>query len=136
MSDKLQQAGYNSDEYFLIDQDILNSVFYGSITMIPFRYNAMVPFLRYTDTTFYDYYGKEEQLKAISDPFIVHYISERKPWNYKHMNKADRWWKYVILQDETIKHNYIEPFVKKHPGERMINIKETIRMVLVKMRLL
>lgn len=91
----------------LPDQDILNSVLYCSIKMLPLTYNSQSGFLYKLEHISYDYYGNKDEIEqACIDPVVLHLAGER-PWNKgcNHPYK-DEFYKFKALtpwKDEPIK---------------------------------
>jgi len=80
------------------DQDILNLLFYPNIKIIPLKYNFMVP--RIVGNAFsleqkLRVYSAEEILDAKTNPCVIHYCTEEKPWNDLSSPFSDKWWNYA-----------------------------------------
>jgi len=100
MTEKLLDLSKNTYKY--MDQDIINIAFYNRIKHLDFKYNLMVSYkiriLAEEDKleVLYAKYGKDGIEKAIKSPAIVHYASEKKPWNTKGVWLGEYWQKYGI----------------------------------------
>jgi lipopolysaccharide biosynthesis glycosyltransferase len=68
------------------EQDLLNIACSEKIKYLPLAWNA-APLLLYT--------FPDEKKEALSDPYIIHYAGERKPWTYPDAPYADLFWKYA-----------------------------------------
>ena len=110
--EKLENAGFN-DNYRFKDQDALNVVLYDRIKLLNIKYNASPLVVSRCDEPTYKLYGKKKLENAKNNPVIVHYITMLKPWKYRTEYMAKRWWKYVKMQDKTVKREYIKPFLKE-----------------------
>ena len=79
------------------DQDILNYIFYNDVCFIENKWNYMYGWcvwdLSYIDSIHGDF--RKLFLEARENPYIIHYTSSRKPWNYPTGEKADIWWQYA-----------------------------------------
>ncbi len=74
------------------DQDAVNSVCYGKIKLIPFRYNVMT---KYADWDLNDYPASGVKSSIISgwaNPCIIHYADRIKPWHTLDCALGDYWW--------------------------------------------
>ena len=111
--EKIEQVAFK-DEMLFRDQDVINYAFYGRIKLLPMKYNAFTIIITRKDKGPQKIYGKKNMKEARENPLIVHYIGTLKPWLYKTEYMANRWWKYVKMQDRNIRREYIKPFVKEH----------------------
>ena len=96
------------------DQDAINIAFYGKIKILNFKYNVFPVVVSNNDKCFINLYGKKNITESRDNPFIVHYISILKPWIYTTEYMARRWWRYVKMQNKTIRREYIKPFIKEN----------------------
>lgn len=89
------------------DQDILNSVCYDHIGILPPKFNSMTKYLNHS-SEYYDSdkvpflkhcYSKEEWQEACENPLIIHYADELKPWDTIKVSHSHLWWKYLRLLD-------------------------------------
>lgn len=89
------------NKYKFMDQDIINLVCYGKIKHLDFQYNVMTPYKhRFLDIPelcrqVYDFYGEDNFKRAISNPTIVHYASDIKPWNNRNVWLGKYWLYYA-----------------------------------------
>ena len=97
------------------DQDAINIAFYGGIKILNFKYNVFPVVVSNNDKCFINLYGKKNITESKDNPFIVHYISILKPWIYTTEYMARRWWRYVKMQNKTIRREYIQPLEKYNP---------------------
>ena len=111
MSARLLEEGYNQT-YRYNDQDVFNKVLYGRIKHLPIRYNTFAPFIYLREKAFTEIYGAEHIRAARRDPFIVHFVAERKPWASRWIYLASHWRKYVREQDPKVRKDLIDPFTK------------------------
>ena len=125
---ELEECGYRSDFRFN-DQDVINKVLFGGIKTLPPRYNVMAYLLYPEGPDLIDLYGKENLKQAKKRPLIVHYISKEKPWSLSTTYLADKWWKYVRMQNKEIRRKYILPFVQKQKLPKKVLLFETIRTI-------
>lgn len=126
---KLEDVGYKST-FRYNDQDVINSVCFGSIKVISDRFNVMVSSF-YNDCSAYEQLGFNNIMEVYRNPLIVHYNSARKPWLYNKMFMADIWWKYVRLQEKTVQLEYIYPFIRAHKLPLRKRIVEALKTWLV-----
>ncbi|MBE6816822.1 MAG: glycosyltransferase family 8 protein [Ruminococcaceae bacterium] len=111
--EKLETAGLR-EELLYKDQDAINIAFYGAIKLLNFKYNVFPVVVSKNEEWFFDLYGKENVIESRSNPFIVHYISLLKPWIYTTEYLARRWWRYMKMQNKTIRREYVKPFIKEN----------------------
>ena len=112
LRDKLENAAFN-ESYRFKDQDAINVVLYDKIKLLNIKYNASPLVVSRRDEPTYKLYGRKKLENARKNPVIVHYITRFKPWNYKTEFMAQRWWKYVRMQERAVKREYIKPFLKE-----------------------
>ena len=74
------------------DQDIINSVCYGKIKFIPFRYNVKVSLAKWDENDYKETVLKSELFDAWNVPKIIHYVGKEKPWNNLNCPYGDYWW--------------------------------------------
>lgn len=84
----LELAGKN---YPMQDQDILNKVCYGSIKILPFKYNTMIARVYQYPDTIGTVFSKSELEAAIHNPVIIHFLDKVKPWQDYSAIWAERW---------------------------------------------
>lgn len=85
------------------DQDIINIASYGFIKLLPYRYNVQIKRLsmvkEYSEIGISD----EELQEAKAHPYIIHYSTAEKPWEFFDIPYADKWWetcRKTIVCDE------------------------------------
>ena len=101
------------------DQDILNSVCYGKIRLLPFRFNAMTKY----DVSNPDAYGATPFLQEGYDswewdagrwsPTVVHYADKEKPWTNRTLPYASEWWKTVESLPDMLKERIYTTYLDK-----------------------
>ena len=133
-SQQLETYGYRN-EFQYNDQDVINSVCYGKIKVIPLKYNAMTTCLYYNDKEFYEQYGDLNIEEARRKPVIIHFILRKKPWSYRLSVKASRWWMYVKKQDQHVKQAYIYPFLKAHRSSASEIAREATKNTMIYLRI-
>lgn len=124
VAEKLEEEA--GRDYPFNDQDVINSVCYGRIKHLPFRFNYMVPFINPRGGFFKDYfriYGEDEVERALSNPVIVHYIGSEKPWLSKHIYGAAHWWKYAVTQNDLTSNKIINRFIEENKASTLEKIK-------------
>ncbi|MBR3675745.1 MAG: Stealth CR1 domain-containing protein [Alphaproteobacteria bacterium] len=79
------------------DQDILNVIFEDNVKYLPRQWNYLYGDCAYNPSFENlipaDY--RSEFIKARLNPFIIHYTSPRKPWNFPTAEHAEVFWKYA-----------------------------------------
>ena len=81
--------------YPAIDQDVINSICYGRIKKLPFKYNVLTKtanMLRNNDIS--QIYEYQEFFDAFKSPAIVHFANPIKPWQDSSLLFADKWFKF------------------------------------------
>ena len=126
MDSRMEEAGLKND-YRYNDQDVINSVCYGRIKLLPIKYNAMTSHLSKKDHETMEEYGHENLAEAMKNPIVVHYTGSRKPWSYWSEIKADLWWNYYEMQNSEIKRKYLDPFIREVKLPIALYIKELVR---------
>ena len=137
------------------DQDVINKVCYGKIKIIPPKYNSLTMYNKSNSNTYesdeYAFlrkcYTKDEWITAITDPTIIHYANNIKPWESFAVYFSNVWWKYLykmnsfydcldeVLDNATVKElSRTERIEKKNRGriEELTNqrneLKEKLQM--------
>lgn len=83
-----------SKKFLFLDQDILNSLLQGKIHQIDQAWDVFPDWGIYKRLyTPHKYY--EDYLKAIKNPYIIHYAGPGKPWDFPYNNLAEYFWKYA-----------------------------------------
>ena len=80
------------EDFPMQDQDIINSVCYGKMTFISFKYNVMTQCAGWRIEDYKDTYSEEELKEAWNRPCIIHYANTAKPWNSAECVFMDYWW--------------------------------------------
>lgn len=136
LCNQLEEAGYRED-FLYNDQDAINSVCYGGIRSIPLKFNMMRQFFYHNDRYFSEVYslvyGKDNALEAKRDPVVIHYIDRQKPWSHRTILMAEKWWKYVGMQDERTIREHIAPFAASHRAPLSDWLFETTKTILTHM---
>ena len=130
MSQKLEIEGRCSD-YPLNDQDVINSVFYEKIKILPLKFNINSSCLYQRSFEFYEKYGRQEIYEARRKPVIIHFNTWKKPWVNSGVLLASKWYKYIRMQDEDIMRQYIRPFLRVNRASTQERIVETGRTMLM-----
>lgn len=128
---QLEEAAYKED-YRYNDQDIINSILYSGIKVLPIKYNFMTAYLYHNKRELIRKYGKSNLQDAMKNPLIVHYLSSTKPWTYRTSIRAEEWWKYANMQNDGVIQKYIKPFVKKNTPSLFKVAEEMIDTVMKK----
>lgn len=111
------------------DQCLLNSVCQNRIKYIEMNWNAqwhwsLKEFEK--DSKFiYPSFLKDYQ-KAIKNPYILHFTSQKKPWNRWHAKLAEKWWQ--IARESIFYEDIIRKIKTPHAGqvkEQQMNIELT-----------
>ena len=108
ISDKIREM--LKKEWESQDQDIINSVCYGYIEILPPKYNSMTKYnnddIGSFDSPVFPYlkncYSKTEWEEACTNPLIIHYADREKPWNSLTVPFSALWWKYLVHVDRYI----------------------------------
>lgn len=83
-----------------VEQDFLNEVFRGNVIYLPLQWNMMLDkiqrdFLLSADWNMYPY-SEDEIHEAESNPKIIHYVSNRKPWLFtSRCHDKSSYWDYA-----------------------------------------
>lgn len=97
------------EKILLHDQDVLNIVLYKQKYILPLTYNMQNGFFwkpEYTELGDKFLVYKKDLINAISDPVIVHYTDQKKPWHYEDCNpygyefmkyKKQTAWRYLPM---------------------------------------
>lgn len=112
--DKIQEkwlASSREKEYLYNDQDIINSVCYGKIKLIDYKYNVFPDYCRDLSLTFK--LLSQDYSKAAKSPVIIHYVSKEKPWISKYFFMADLWWENCKETEKEFRKGILADFLKK-----------------------
>lgn len=74
------------------DQDIINSVCYGKIRYLPFRYNTMVKYASWNLEKYEQLFRSEQLIESWNNPAVIHYADPIKPWNDVKCVMGNYWW--------------------------------------------
>ncbi len=74
------------------DQDVLNVACYGKIKTLPPKYNAMIMRLKENNPLLRNLFTEEEIYEAKTNPYIIHYAGQKKPWNNIGVHMENFWW--------------------------------------------
>ncbi len=112
-----------------VDQCVINAVCHGYFRELPVKWNMIVPFFMKLPPIVEEQRKNLEQY--ISNPFIIHYTTEYKPWfkECKHPYKSE-YWKYQKLSPW---HNH--PILEFHGFKKLSQhyAKSTIKYILGKL---
>jgi lipopolysaccharide biosynthesis glycosyltransferase len=90
----LMEVFTNVKTFLFVDQEVLNSVFFGQVKFLPFEYNCQLGYqytiIGYEDSLSEKY--KTDFLNAQKNPIIIHYTTHIKPWNY-----APKYWQLELM---------------------------------------
>lgn len=93
------------------DQDIINSVCYGKIAFLPFKYNVMTGLSNMGIKDYSGIYSEIELKEAWNVPSIIHYLGFSKPWNSTRSVFTDYWWN--VCRKNEIFNNIVCDFCKE-----------------------
>jgi lipopolysaccharide biosynthesis glycosyltransferase len=126
LKELLEKTG-DGNNFPFADQDAINIVLYNRIKLLPLKYNVITKNIFSRDVGFYNLYGEKNIIEAQENPFILHYITNIKPWLYRDITLSDKWWKYVKMQDKNIYCEYIKPFLKSHRLQFFEWVKDRVK---------
>ena len=97
-------------EHFTGDQTILNSVFQNNWLELDKRFNVQVG---YDLVAFYNHW--EEHFNLEDEPLVIHYTTNRKPWNSSVSYRfREKWWEFYNLEfSQVLAHHLGEFSLKK-----------------------
>lgn len=82
----------------LLDQDLLNHLFHGSLCYLPIKYNLqLVTLLDGIDFCHISMAYYDEVKKACKNPVIIHYLTTSKPWKDEKCPLREIWDKYFNI---------------------------------------
>lgn len=113
--DKIQEkwlASSREKEYLYNDQDIINSVCYGKIKLIDYKYNVFPDYCRDLSLTFK--LLSQDYSKAAKSPVIIHYVSKEKPWISKYFFMANHWWVNCKETEPEFRNGLLETFLSNN----------------------
>lgn len=113
----LELYALNKSKYNLVDQDVLNIVCNGKVKYLPEQWNFEWHYQMCGMLKRYE----ESYAEAKNNPYIIHYTSDKKPWNYPNMPMADRFWdnaRQTSFYEEIMYKNILEQVHqnKEDPG--------------------
>lgn len=112
-----------------LDQCVVNAICHGYIKELSVKWNMMVPFFMKRPPVVEE--QRENLEKYISNPYIIHYTTEYKPW-FKECNHPfkSEYWKYQTLSPW---HNH--PIQEFHGFKKLSHhyVKTTIKYILGKL---
>lgn len=123
----LNYAFKNAHKLLLLEQDILNIINYPHIKYLKLHYS--VSSSCWNNNQNLSFYTKQEIDNAISNPIILHYAGDRKPWKFPEVQKSNIWFHYLSftpfaqnflenLPKEILKRcliNRIKTYINKYP---------------------
>lgn len=85
------------NNYWFLDQDIINKILDCDVKLLPYNWNVLhgnnnVDAL----TDLLPQKIKMKYIEARDNPYIVHYAGPEKPWNNRHVEFADLYWKNIM----------------------------------------
>lgn len=97
-------------EHFNGDQTILNSIFQDNWLELHKRFNVQVG---YDLVAFYNHW--KEHFNLEDEPLVIHYTTNRKPWNSSVSYRfREKWWEFYNLEfSQVLAHHLGEFFLKK-----------------------
>lgn len=90
------------------DQDIINKIGYGKIKLLPFKFNLQAFRLNLGNQLLGEMFSEDELNEAVKEPVIIHYLTEKKPWEWFDVNYADKWWE-ICSQNQ-----FFDDFMKEY----------------------
>jgi lipopolysaccharide biosynthesis glycosyltransferase len=81
------------------DQDVLNALLVGQWKELDARWNYMVSALELYTSSKGKIFTEEFYLSLIQEPYIIHYASPCKPWNFRKTPYKEHFFKYVDLTE-------------------------------------
>ena len=84
---ELSKKNYSSQ-----DQDVINVACFRKIKIIPPKYNAQIMRLYDNNPLLEELYNKQDIIEAKNSPYIIHYSTEKKPWNSLGIFMESYWW--------------------------------------------
>lgn len=81
-------------KYILADQDALNVLLHGKFQIIDGRWNVLWNYIDDYTGIVPSYLGNYKSM--LSNPWILHYSSQKKPWNHPQMPLADLFWEMAF----------------------------------------
>lgn len=91
-----QFMGLVSQSFESQDQDIINLVSQGKITILPWKFNVMTKYRKWAADDFSGLASADEIYYGRRHPVIIHYADKVKPWNAIRSSYSDKWWKTAL----------------------------------------
>lgn len=106
------------------DQDIINSLCYGYIAILPFRCNVILDYLS-NPSTISEVLNIDYE-KETKQPIILHFAGRSKPWYTKDVLFASQWWDVALSLESPIFKREFRKFMhlvrKKHHKKKRLKI--------------
>lgn len=77
------------------DQDALNALLLGNVAYFHPRWNLQVPMIY---PVWFGWGYTQEQVEAVANPAIIHYVTKRKPWNLEYKLPYKRFYFHYLAQ--------------------------------------
>ena len=119
-------------EFLYPDQDILNLICEDKIKIIPNSWNYVI--ITNTRLMQDDYFKNlaVEFVEGIANQYVLHYLSEIKPWKYPNMYYGHIWWDYAkttpFLEILIAKFREFEKFEQENADKRQKEIEDAIKL--------
>ena len=78
----IQFIKQNRNRIKWMDQDVVNALLYKEILLLPICYNFQNRFLLNSQWKCFDAVFREDIIRAMEHPIIIHYCGSDKPWSY------------------------------------------------------
>lgn len=113
------------------DQDVLNAILTGSVSYFDLRWNLQAPLIAPIKL---GWKCSQEHIKAVSDPAIIHYVTNRKPWR-KEFKLPYQSLYFEYLAQTLWKEDALDPFTADLVWQRCLEEVEWARkLVMSKIR--
>lgn len=139
--DERFRAVCNTQGLLFPDQDILNMIFEGRVNLLHNKWNYIYGSCEWNPNYLNIISGeyKKKFMEARENPYIIHYTTARKPWNYPYGEFADIWWSYAQKTPfyEEILFNNLKTLGCNKPANRWFvhkNIIHFLNLPLIKIR--
>lgn len=123
----------NKDKIKWMDQDVVNALLFDKKIGLPLRYNFQNRFLFKSEWDCFDDGFREEILKEMANPVIIHYCGPDKPWSFRYYRSPySELYHYYRKQSCWAHARVCKPYLKylKFLVKRIINhpsIEENLR---------
>ena len=114
----------NRDKIKWMDQDVVNALLFDKKISLPLRYNFQNRFLFKSEWECFDDGFREEILKEMADPVIIHYCGPDKPWSFRYYRAPySELYHYYRKQSCWVNARVCKPYMKylKFLVKRIIN---------------